>query len=170
MAAQRTAPDGTNRSTIMPTSVVDAGIENVTPGPDKNVFAGATVAAASGGEEGRVNLEVGGTDTSQEGEAAPDGTDRSTIMPTPVADAGVEDETPGSKKKAAVEAQAAAAGGKADSRVNLEVDPAVTNFSTFPPPPVNNRQEWPPGWSTAPKPPPPGILCCGEYSHPAGCC
>ena len=95
MAAQRTAPDGTNRSAIMPTSVVDAGIDNVTPGHDKNASAGATVAAASGGEEGRVNLEVGGTDDSQEGEAVPDGTDRSTIMPTPVADAGVEDETPG---------------------------------------------------------------------------
>ena len=59
-------------------------------------------------------------------------------------------------------AQAAAAGGKADSRVNLEVDPAVTNFSTFPPPPVNNRQEWPPGWSTAPKPPPPESFVVGN--------
>ena len=51
VAAQRTAPNVTNRSAIMPTSVVDASIENVTPGPDKNASAGATVAAALGGEE-----------------------------------------------------------------------------------------------------------------------
>ena len=106
----------------MPTSVGTDGVEDVTPGPDKNASTGATVAAASGGKEPRVNLEVGGEEESQEVSAGPDDPNHSAIMPTSVGDDGVGNcPTAAAEKNASAGATGAAVSGGTVPCVNPEV-------------------------------------------------